>query len=78
MSRADTVKKTAEVIPPGAKWVKDRVVGFNPDISQVELGDGSKVGYDILVVAAGIQINWNKIPGLMEAMGKNGVCSNYG
>jgi len=29
------------------------------------------------VVTAGIQVNWDKIPGLKESIGKNGVCSNY-
>jgi sulfide:quinone oxidoreductase len=30
-----------------------------------------------LVVAPGIKIDWDKIKGLPEALGKNGVCSNY-
>src|SRR5690606_37222682 len=38
---------------------------------------GLEVAYDYLVVAAGIQINWNGVPGLAECIGKDGVCSNY-
>ena len=28
-------------------------------------------------MALGIQIDWNKIPGLLETLGRNQVCSNY-
>ncbi|MDQ6594847.1 hypothetical protein [Bacillus salipaludis] len=37
---------------------------------------GNKLDYDYLVVAAGIQIDWTKVKGLKESIGKNGVCSN--
>ena len=35
------------------------------------------MGYDYLVVAAGIQINWDQIKGLKESVRKDGVASNY-
>ena len=38
------------------------------------------VGYEYLVVATGLQSDWGRIPGLVEAleMGlEGGVCSNY-
>ena len=41
------------------------------------LSDGSTVGYDALVVAPGIRLAWEKIDGLEETLGKNGVTSNY-
>ena len=66
-----------DVVPTGAKWLQERVVGFDPELNKIELASGKPLHYDILVVAAGIQINWDKIKGLTEAMGKNGVCSNY-
>ena len=30
-----------------------------------------------VVIAAGLQLNWDRIPGLKESVTKNGVCSNY-
>lgn len=39
--------------------------------------EGSEYSYDVLIVAAGIQLDWDKVKGLKEALGKNGVCSNY-
>ncbi len=41
------------------------------------LDDGLLLEYEILIVAAGIQINWDSIKGLKESIGTNGVCSNY-
>jgi sulfide:quinone oxidoreductase len=35
------------------------------------------VGYEYLVVATGLECNWDKIKGLPETLGKNGVTSNY-
>jgi sulfide:quinone oxidoreductase len=41
--------------------------------------DGSRINYDYLVVAAGIQIDWGNIPGLPEGLSKDdsGVVSIY-
>lgn len=33
--------------------------------------------YDVLVVAPGINCDWDKIPGLVQTLGKDGVTSNY-
>ncbi|MCB0610043.1 MAG: NAD(P)/FAD-dependent oxidoreductase [Lewinellaceae bacterium] len=72
-------RNEADFIPDGASWIKDKVVSLNPDNNSVELAGGDTVTYDYLVVAAGIQIDWDKIPGLKESVGKpgTGVCSNY-
>lgn len=69
----------ADYIPPGADWIKDSVATFDPDNNSVTLASGASHTYDVLVVAAGIQINWDQIPGLKESVGKagTGVCSNY-
>ncbi|MEZ4661406.1 MAG: FAD/NAD(P)-binding oxidoreductase [Caldilineaceae bacterium] len=69
----------ADYIPAGVDWIPDAVESFDPDNNQVTTRGGRTIGYDYLVVAAGIQIDWGKIPGLQEAVGKpgTGVCSNY-
>ena len=69
----------ADYIPAGAEWIKDAVASFNPEGNSVTLQNGDTHTYDVLVVTAGIQINWDKIPGLKESVGKpgTGVCSNY-
>ncbi len=64
-------------IPAGADWIQDYVAEIQPEKNQVVLRGGRAIGYDYLVVALGIQIDWNKIPGLSEGIGKDGICSNY-
>ena len=72
-------RNQADFIPQGATWIRERVASFDPDHNKVMLENGDAVEYDYLVVAAGIQIDWDKIPGLSESIGKpeTGVCSNY-
>lgn len=72
-------RSEGDYIPPGAEWIKAAVVSFDPDNNSVKLSDGSTHTYDVLVVAAGIQIDWDATPGLKESVGKpgTGVCSNY-
>lgn len=73
----DTVKNEGDYIPKNATWIRQRCTNFNPEKNQIILDDGSIVGYEILVVAAGIQLDWDAVKGLKETLGKNGVCSNY-
>ncbi len=75
--REESERDEADYIPPGAVWIQDAVTAFDPEAGTVSTRDGRTVGYDVLVVAPGIQIDWNKLPGLAENLGKNGVCSNY-
>lgn len=67
----------ADYIPPGVTWVRDTVTDVLPDEHAVALGTGTRLGYDQLVVAAGIQVDWNKIKGLEGNLGRGGICSNY-
>lgn len=72
-------RQEADFIPPGAEWIRDAVKSFDPENNSLTLASGETHTYDVLVVAAGIQIDWGKIPGLEESVGKpgTGVCSNY-
>ncbi|MGM0896461.1 MAG: NAD(P)/FAD-dependent oxidoreductase [Bacillota bacterium] len=67
----------ASVIPDGVKWLQEKVARFMPEENLVELSNKQTLPYDFLVVAGGIEINWDGIKGLKETIGKNGVCSNY-
>lgn len=75
--RETSERSQASVIPKNATWIKDAVVSFDPDNNQVTTGGGATIGYDVLVVCPGIQLDWNKIEGLDETLGSNGVSSNY-
>lgn len=73
----DTRRPLHDSLPKGVRHIAQRVARLHPDERQVELDDGVRLAYDYLVVAAGIQINWDAIDGLSEALGKDGVTSNY-
>jgi len=70
-------RNEADFIPPGATWIRDAVQSFDPENNSLTTRDGKTLTYDQLVVAAGIQLDWDKIKGLRDTLGKNGVCSNY-
>lgn len=73
----NTIHQEAEVMPRGVTWIKQKVVSFKPEANSVLLDNQQEVKYQYLVVAPGIQLNWQEIKGLKETLGKNGVCSNY-
>ncbi|MBL7802557.1 MAG: NAD(P)/FAD-dependent oxidoreductase [Saprospiraceae bacterium] len=73
----DTIRNEADFMPKGVNWIKDAVDTFQPDQNTVTTRKGEVIGYDYLIVCPGIQLNWNKVEGLAETLGKNGVCSNY-
>lgn len=72
-----TEREQSTLIPDGIVWIKEAVEDFFPNEQSIVTSSGNKLSYDYLVVAAGIQIGWNKVKGLKECIGKNGVCSNY-
>lgn len=74
---ACTLRPMASVMPKAATWVKQPCASFQPDSNQVTLADGSTLTYDVLIVAPGIRLAWEKIAGLEASLGRNGVTSNY-
>lgn len=65
------------LIPSGATWIRDSVAQFAPEQNRITTTSGKAISYDYLVIALGIQIDWDKIPGLREGLGRNQICSNY-
>lgn len=72
-----TVRPQESCMPEKVKWIKDAVTSFQPDDNSLTLANGETVGYEILVVCPGLQIDWDKIEGLKETLGKNEVSCNY-
>jgi len=73
----ETIRKEADLIHPSVTWIKDYAETFQPDDNSVTLRSGDTLSYDYLVVCPGLQLDWGKIEGLKETLGKNNVCSNY-
>jgi sulfide:quinone oxidoreductase len=72
-----TVRNEADYIPKGTTWIKDAVVSFLPDENKVVCSSGKSYEYDAMIVCPGIQLDWGKIKGFKETLGKNEVSCNY-
>ena len=74
---AVTVHTMASVIPSGVTWIKAAVTAFEPSENAVILEGCRVVRYKRLVVCPGLKLDWRKVDGLVETLGRNGVTSNY-
>jgi sulfide:quinone oxidoreductase len=76
--REKSARPQADVIPDGVTWRQSSVTEILPDENQVITADGQRIGYEFLVVAPGIELNWGAVKGLAGNVGQAGVVSNYG
>lgn len=72
-----TAKTMGALIPKGVHWIKSAVAAFEPKDNAIILDGCRVVSYKRLVVCPGLKLDWHKIDGLPETLGKNGVTSNY-
>ena len=78
--------------PDGVKVIKEKAILFNPQENKLTTDKGTVVSYDYLIVAMGLQLDFERIKGLEEAgraysagdnkrllkaLGDAGVCSIY-
>lgn len=77
-AKASTTERSEDsVMPKQATWIKNAAAAVDPDNNTVTCTDGAVYEYDVLVVCPGIQLDWDRTEGLADALGKNGVSSNY-
>ncbi|NBB82172.1 MAG: TIGR01244 family phosphatase [Alphaproteobacteria bacterium] len=74
---ATTARPMGALIPRGVHWLKSAVAAFEPEKNAVILDGCRVVKYARLVVCPGLKLAWNKVEGLVQTLGKNGVTSNY-
>ncbi|KAH8317960.1 hypothetical protein KR067_001745 [Drosophila pandora] len=80
MKRLDQCfKQMGDVLPKKAKWIKENAVEFHPNDNAVYTSGGKTIKYDFLLIATGMQLKYEKIPGLVEALETpdSNVCSIY-
>jgi sulfide:quinone oxidoreductase len=63
----DIVYQRDDFIPEGVKVIEDRAVFFNPQENKLTTEKGQVVTYDYLVLATGVQLDFERIKGLEEA-----------
>ncbi|MDR3084676.1 MAG: NAD(P)/FAD-dependent oxidoreductase [Streptomyces sp.] len=76
-SLRSTRRSEASVIPDGVRWIRRRALAVDPDARTVALSGGGELAYEYLVMAPGLQLDWDAVPGLAEAVGHDRVSSNY-
>ncbi|KAH8294001.1 hypothetical protein KR054_007235 [Drosophila jambulina] len=72
-------RQMADVLPKKARWIQESALNFDPDRNEVSTSGGKTIKYDFLVIATGLQLKYEKIPGLVEALEapNSNVCSIY-
>jgi len=81
-----------DFVPDGTKIIDDKVIDFDPTNNRVTTAKGQVVDYDYLIVATGMQLDFERLEGLEEAgrayssgdnsrlhktIGEDGICSIY-
>jgi sulfide:quinone oxidoreductase len=74
---SQTRRDQGTLIPAGCTWIQAAATGFDPEHNLVRTSADATIGYQVLVMAAGLQCRWERIEGLTDALGSHGVCSNY-
>ena len=72
-----TRRLESSVVPRGVRWVQDAVETIDPDAQEVVTRAGARIGYDALVLCPGIELAWDRVPGLAEAMETPFASTNY-
>ena len=75
--RSESARPQAEVMPQGVAWIKDAATQIHPDEHRLTLASEAEVSYDYLVVSPGLQLDWDRIPGMADAIETANVSSNY-
>lgn len=74
---AEATRLQRSVMPRGVAWIQDRVVDVDTADNTVTLSSGGRYTYGHLVVCPGVQLDWDKIPGLTEAVHSPAAASHY-
>jgi sulfide:quinone oxidoreductase len=74
---AESARPQAKQVPRGVRWHRKAATAVDPGARTVTLSDGEQLEYRYLVMCPGIQLDWAKIPGLSDTLGRDGVSSNY-
>lgn len=76
--KESTREREAPLVPEAVNWVQARATAIDPNAQVVTTSRGARLGYDVLIVALGITVRWDRVRGLEKSLGRRGVCSVYG
>lgn len=67
----------ADLIPDGVTWHRTAAVAIDPETRVVTCADGSQVAGGDVVLAPGMAIDWDAIPGAAEALQQGSAISTF-
>lgn len=73
----EAARPQSEVMPQGVEWIRGAAADVLPEVNTVVLEGGARISYDHLVVCPGLQLDWNAVDGLEEAISSPACSSNY-
>lgn len=74
---AESARGQSTVMPSGVTWIQKRADGVDPERQLVTLDDGTDISYEYLVVCPGIQLNFEAVSGMKDALDTPAVSTNY-
>ena len=74
---SEATRPQRSVMPEGVEWIRDSAVDIDPASNTVSLASGGQLGFGHLVVCPGLQLDWDKIPGLADAVRSPSGASHY-
>jgi sulfide:quinone oxidoreductase len=75
--REATMREQSAHTPAGVTRINEAASEISPESNCVVTQSGSRISYDFLVVAPGLVLDWDAIPGLREAIASDSVSTNY-
>jgi len=64
---SDIAYRRDDFLPDGTKLIKEKAILFNPQENKLTTDKGTVVSYDYLILATGLQLDFERIKGLEEA-----------
>lgn len=62
-----SVRPLARVMPEGVTWIRGAAAAVDPAAQQVTTESGQLLGYDYLVMAPGLQLDFDRVPVRLRA-----------
>jgi NADPH-dependent 2,4-dienoyl-CoA reductase/sulfur reductase-like enzyme len=63
-----TRRKMRDIIPWNVKWTKEKVINIDAEKNTIHTDEGKKLTYDNLIVSSGLELNYEKVKGMKEAL----------
>ncbi|MQX37071.1 NAD(P)/FAD-dependent oxidoreductase [Roseospira navarrensis] len=76
--KAYPISRTEDYLPRDVEWIEESAEEIDPEARKVVTEEGREIAYDYLVVAAGIDLDYDAIDGMETGrIGQEGLGSHY-